>query len=1560
MTLKHNSKALIFAILAVLFVASASAYTSQFTTSPPNTQPVGESFTIAGKVGQSGSWESDLESIMIESSPEGSSTWFVQKEKDYGCFGSSCTISSDSISHDTAEDVEYRIVAMNNVGNTVPYSPGPKTVTFQQQGPAVELASVTASDYSVSKSDGSTTLKAGITNNRDTELFVHMIWKADSTEIASGWYYINAGSTETVTKQVTYSTLESNLQTDTAYDLKGKVSYSDVTDTKTAPQTLKVESHQKAPPSVHITNIRSTDTHINKGETTHFKADLRPNTDIGYLEVDFKSDGTLLKSKSLYDLSGSSSTTASVSMSWSDLKDKLGTGKHHKLTVKVHNYQLTNSETESDAFFLASHQKDFNIVDYGPEGTVHNPVKLHLKLDDNPSTGWCKWKEGSSVSRDSGTLMAKPDSSEPKWKYSKHFSEGSHKVTFQCFNGQRTLTSEKTTTFTVEKQNQQKVAITALRSTLDTINQGETTHFKADIKAYRDISYLEVDFYVDGKKVRDNQVWNLGSGDTKTVSSSVTWNDLRNKVETGQHHDLKVKLHNYQIDKSKTENNAFYLSEKEGTSCRKFSDSNLDPELQNFESIAEEGNSYDSGIKLNNNGGSDVSGNLGIYVKSSNQLMDCNYYKNHYNDMASFAGGNVNANAGSSGSFSFSYSGKPVDDLEYGETYVLVAVFHSDSTVYVGNVGSIQWRKSRNGDNSPTASFTWDKHPAKVGQTVTFDGSGSSDPDGDIEQYRWSFGDGTGYKHGSEETHTFGSPGTYDVTLRVKDSKGNKDTVTKSVTVVQQGNNGGSQKPSASFTWSPGQPYPGDTVTFDASGSSDPNSDIVDYTWYFGDGNTGHGRTVDHSFSNTGDYDVQLVTEDSQGNTDTAVRTVPVVRNPAACSYQLSGIRFDKEIIRRGTSTSASVTLSNLGKKQVFNVKFTHSADTVRETEITVDAHSQRTLSASVSPHKDSMIGVKVSTEDAPCGHTHKKKYRELVVIPAKEQRPTLNVNVQNQNGRKLQNARVQVEGPTALTRYTGTSGHIFLKLDQGDYDLTVSKTGYETRHRSINLQEGDTSSITVTLHELGNQGTLTALVQDGDGNRLADADVTVTDGTTKTSTTDNNGRATLSLSAGEHTVKAHKDGYGTRVKTVNINEGEGTTEIFKLYKSGNKGLHITNVQFPSSVCRGSTMKAQVTIRNDGGFHEVVSLAGSGLGGITAMPSFSIQPGNTVTKTLYFTNVQGSGSEEFKVTVNNHGNDREYRTVNVNNCGTTGRNQASGISMSLGYTKKPHMAVEGDIIKVKGFVDGVPGRANVDIKVDDEVKASVRTQPDGYYQTWITAEKPGPHTVTATTGQVSDTKPLRIIPTATVTSLQAPVSKFEGQDYRICAQVESQVKPQVVLVRDGEVVQSKKQNGKVCFNQTARQPGTHKYKVAALTSGSDNEASTTVEVLKMGVETSSFPDQIASVESGSGLVKVELYNTNDKEKRYSLQLKGLPDTWVSQSEKQVVLQKGEKKTVYFYLTPQEEGSYKPSISVTSGGEEVYWQKLDVITGGTTDSNPGRKDGGFLGQVWHGITSFFSH
>jgi len=66
---------------------------------------------------------------------------------------------------------------------------------------------------------------------------------------------------------------------------------------------------------------------------------------------------------------------------------------------------------------------------------------------------------------------------------------------------------------------------------------------------------------------------------------------------------------------------------------------------------------------------------------------------------------------------------------------------------------------------------------------VTFDGSGSTDPDGTVTLWNWSFGDGA-LGTGSQTNHVYTNPGTYNVILTVTDNSGESSLMRGSIEVT--------------------------------------------------------------------------------------------------------------------------------------------------------------------------------------------------------------------------------------------------------------------------------------------------------------------------------------------------------------------------------------------------------------------------------------------------------------------------------------------------------------------------------------------------------------------------------------------------------------------------------------------------------------------------------------------------------------------------------------------------------------------------------------------------------
>jgi len=85
-------------------------------------------------------------------------------------------------------------------------------------------------------------------------------------------------------------------------------------------------------------------------------------------------------------------------------------------------------------------------------------------------------------------------------------------------------------------------------------------------------------------------------------------------------------------------------------------------------------------------------------------------------------------------------------------------------------------------------------------------------------------------------------------------------------------------KPVAIFTFTPEEPMIGETVTFNASDSYCIVGNIIKYEWDFGDGSSGEGIIVNHTYKYAGKYTVKLTVTDEKGSKDTCSKILNVRR----------------------------------------------------------------------------------------------------------------------------------------------------------------------------------------------------------------------------------------------------------------------------------------------------------------------------------------------------------------------------------------------------------------------------------------------------------------------------------------------------------------------------------------------------------------------------------------------------------------------------------------------------------------------------------------------------------
>jgi len=152
---------------------------------------------------------------------------------------------------------------------------------------------------------------------------------------------------------------------------------------------------------------------------------------------------------------------------------------------------------------------------------------------------------------------------------------------------------------------------------------------------------------------------------------------------------------------------------------------------------------------------------------------------------------------------------------------------------------------------------------------VTLTAADSYDVDGSIAEFFWNMGDGTLFRNATL-THAFNRSGEFVIRVMVIDDDGLNALESMVVNVRE---NADPTSPAALRTY---VVYMDSMVNMTAVGIDDPDGDALSYYWSFGDGGTGYGPAVNHTYSSTGRFNVSLNVTDEYGGYTTLSGTVEV------------------------------------------------------------------------------------------------------------------------------------------------------------------------------------------------------------------------------------------------------------------------------------------------------------------------------------------------------------------------------------------------------------------------------------------------------------------------------------------------------------------------------------------------------------------------------------------------------------------------------------------------------------------------------------------------------------
>ncbi len=274
-------------------------------------------------------------------------------------------------------------------------------------------------------------------------------------------------------------------------------------------------------------------------------------------------------------------------------------------------------------------------------------------------------------------------------------------------------------------------------------------------------------------------------------------------------------------------------------------------------------------------------------------------------------------------------------------------------------------------------------------------------------------------------THTFTFVATDDGTPQLTDTK------TVDVTVIA------GKPPVASFTFTPSTAAVGESVNFDGSASTDDGT-ITSYSWTFGDGQTGSGATITHSYANPGTYTVTLTVTDNDGLTASVTHDITIVAQLQA-------------------TVSAVPSQGNTPLTVTFTAQASGGSPPYTYTWNFGDGTSGSGRTQSHTYQSQGVFQATVTVTDSQ-GRTAQASSAITVTSPATT---TLRISVADSQGNALVGATVRlISLPPGQsnpgTKTTGADGSVILdNLLPGDYTFEASMTGFQSVSKTVTVQVG-------------------------------------------------------------------------------------------------------------------------------------------------------------------------------------------------------------------------------------------------------------------------------------------------------------------------------------------------------------------------------------------------------------------------------------------------------------------------------------------------------------------------
>lgn len=541
----------------------------------------------------------------------------------------------------------------------------------------------------------------------------------------------------------------------------------------------------------------------------------------------------------------------------------------------------------------------------------------------------------------------------------------------------------------------------------------------------------------------------------------------------------------------------------------------------------------------------------------------------------------------------------------------------------------------------------------------------------------------------------------------------------------------------------------------------------------------------------------------------------------------------------------------------------------------------------------------------------------------------TFQVTAVDQDGRDLDGATVALDGPSELSKTTDGDGEVLFRgIPEGRYDVTVSLNGYEEREFETRLYEDVRNNVSVALEPSEDDGDLIVHVEDRQGNDAAAVRVVAehqASGERYSEHTQEDGVADFDgIPIGEYEVYIDDDDYDSDTTTVDVT-ARRTVRVeltTRAQDTVGEAVQVRQMVVPDIIRQGTSFDVRLQLVN------MQNTTASGVDvSATALDEshsrrISIDPNGSAWVTFGFT---PDSIDQEEVTIQataRDGGETDRRSLTV----TVG-NWAAFLNV------EPSDVTVGEPAYVQGRIEdartGEAGRNIVaSLYFDGEFVTSVVSDQTGRFSAFVRPESAGTHRVVLNSSTIYQTGTVRATPDIAVWGPDE-LHVNNSVDAEACFDVllEGITEAQFNFMIDGRSLHNSTERladtETFCYDLETQEAGRFDA-ILQVTAGSTVGA----DGVRYHVNKPRTPMRLRTVDIRANLsqptaLSTIVVNPTNIERTVNVSLEGVDELWTyNNSTRQTLTVPAEtNRSVTFTITPDETGTFSPSLLLEDGNAE---------------------------------------